>query len=353
MRAVAFAGWLKRQGHSGAQAARRLGVQPRTLGRWSRNWRCRQMPVTLRGRPQRMTDPLMPVVLRQHLEAMGPATGLPTLRALFPDVTRSALQDALRSYRHQWHREHTLVTEHLQWLVAAAVWASDFSAADAPIDDCYGHLLLCRDLASHYQLAHQPAVTPDGRTAVAVLEMLFHIHGAPLVLKTDNGSPFICEAFLALLNAWGVIPLLSPPRTPRYNGAVEAGGGALKLQVHYRASDHGHPGRWTSDDVAGAGLQLNVALRPWGPRGPTPQELWQRRPVITSGQRARFIDCVAAMREQIREEHGMAGEFLEELPRAAVAREAIRRALIQLGYLLVQRKRISPPFNSPLWDKIR
>jgi hypothetical protein len=169
----------------------------------------------------------------------------------------------------------------------------------------------------------------------------------------DNGSPFVCAEFLDLLDAWRVIPLLSPPRTPRYNGAAEAGGGALKLRIHYRASDHGHPGRWTSDDVEAAAQQGNVMLRPWGPGGPTPQELWQCRPVITPDHRARFIDCVAAMRQQIREEHGMAGEFLAELPRAAVAREAIRRALIQLGYLLVQRKRISPPFNSPLWDKIR
>jgi transposase InsO family protein len=355
LHAVAFAGWLTRQGRrgAGAQAARHLGLRPRTLGRWSRSWHRGKMPVTPRGRPQRMTDPLMPVVLREHLEAMGPATGLPTLRALFPEVTRSALREAQRCYRHDWHSEHILVTEELQWLVAGSVWAGDFTVADLPIDDRFGHLLLCRDLASYYRVEHLPALANDGRTAVDTFDRLFCAHGAPLVFKSDWGSPFICGEFKALLEEWQVTALLSPPRTPRYNGSVEAGGGAFKREVHYRASDHGHPGRWTSDDIAGAGLQGNAALRPWGPHGPTPQDLWQRRPVITADQRARFIECVAAMRRQILLEHGASEASLSNLARAAVARQAIRRALIQLGFLLVQRKRISPPFNSPLWDKIR
>lgn len=57
----------------------------------------------------------------------------------------------------------------------------------------------------------------------------------------------------------------------------------------------------------------------------------------------------------IMEGHGLAGEEINPEPRASVVRQAIRRALERSGYLLprmVQRKRIRPPFNSPLRDKI-
>jgi hypothetical protein len=56
-------------------------------------------------------------------------------------------------------------------------------------------------------------------------ETLFLEQGAPLVLKLDNGGPFIAEAFQELLDRWQVFALLPPPRTPRYNGGAEAGAG--------------------------------------------------------------------------------------------------------------------------------
>jgi transposase InsO family protein len=58
--------------------------------------------------------------------------------------------------------------------------------------------------------------------AAASTRSIFSTHGPPLVLKTDNGSLFVAEPFEELLKQWQVLALLSPPRTPRYNGAVEA-----------------------------------------------------------------------------------------------------------------------------------
>jgi transposase InsO family protein len=52
---------------------------------------------------------------------------------------------------------------------------------------------------------------------------LFLEHGAPLVLKSDNGSGFIAEAMRDFLARSQVPPLYSPPYTPEYNGAVKAG----------------------------------------------------------------------------------------------------------------------------------
>jgi hypothetical protein len=51
---------------------------------------------------------------------------------------------------------------------------------------------------------------------------IFSTRGPPLVLKSDSSGPFVAEPFEELLKQWQVLALLSPPRTPRYNGAVEA-----------------------------------------------------------------------------------------------------------------------------------
>ena len=146
--------------------------------------------------------------------------------------------------------------------------------------------------------------------------------------------------------------LFSPPYTPEYNGAIEAGNGVLKVRIGQRAARYGHPGVWTSDDVEAAVQEANCLHRPLGPSGPTPEQLWQSRKPITQVQRDQFAAAVRRARDEIMEGHGLAGEEINPEPRASVARQAIRRALEQSGYLLVQRKRISPPFNSPLRDKI-
>ena len=85
-----------------------------------------------------------------------------------------------------------------------------------------------------------------------MLESLFREHGPPLVMKCDNGAPFIAERTVALLATWNVVALYSPPFTPRNNGVCEAGIGGLKLRTHHLAAAQGRPGRWTSEDVEAA-----------------------------------------------------------------------------------------------------
>ncbi len=146
--------------------------------------------------------------------------------------------------------------------------------------------------------------------------------------------------------------LLSPAQLPRYNGSVEAGNGSLKTHTYHQAVVHGRGDSPTSDDVEAARQQLNATLRPWGPCRPTPLEAWQSRKPITPEQPARFRQCVADSRQLLQRALGLGDGPLAPKAQAIVARAAIRRALETLGYLLVQRRRITPPFNSPLRDKI-
>ncbi len=134
---------------------------------------------------------------------------------------------------------------------------------------------------------------------VGLLVIHFLLHGPPLVIKADHGSPFVSQGVANLLNRWRVILLLSPPRRPQYNGGVEAANGSLKTRTEHVASLAGREGLWTSDDLAAARQQANLLLRPRGPHGPTPQDLWLRRPPIRDRQRRRFAAARADFRRRL------------------------------------------------------
>ncbi len=95
-----------------------------------------------------------------------------------------------------------------------------------------------------------------------------------------------------------------------------------------------------------ARLEANGQGRPHGRNGPVPDELWEERCPISAEERADFLHAVATatveeqqkLIESIRQEPGCrpAVAFCAQ-ERATVARRAIRRVLLELGYLLVRR----------------
>ena len=202
------------------------------------------------------------------------------------------------------------------------------------------------DQASGRQLLWLPVEDPVAGEVVGALASLFAVHGAPLVLKSDNGSPFNAGSTRALLTAFGVIPLFSPPRTPRYNGAIEAGIGSLKTRTETHAVRHGRPGWWTWDDVAAAQAEANATARPRGPSGPTPDASWHARRVVTPEERRRFQATVERLRIQERGDNLLttAGP-LSPTQEAIVERRAVRRALEEHGYLLYSRRRFPLPIR--------
>lgn len=297
--AVAFARWLQSKGLPRCQAAALLGLRPATLGRWGRGWRKNHLQIHLLGRPQRPRDPLVRITIQDHLQELGPTAGLPTLRAMFPQVVRSELRTIQAQYRRRWHQENAVVTEELVWTTPGTIWAADFTETHPPIDGVFKQVLAVRDLASQMQLAALPVLAADAQTAMEVTTCLFAALGPPLLLKVDNGSPFIAGLFTQLLNHREVCKLLSPPLTPRYNGSIEAGNGPLKNRIFYEAARHGHPGIWTSDDLAAAVAQANATLRPWGAGGLTPREAWQARRTITHPERQQFLEGIRQARWKV------------------------------------------------------
>jgi hypothetical protein len=167
----------------------------------------------------------------------------------------------------------------------------DFSEAPQPIDGAYRYLLHVRDLATQYHLAALPVPDTSAATACQLLRALCAHRPAPIVLKVDNGAAFISAELRAWAAAAGTQLLYSPPRCPRYNGAIEASIAAITTRAHHVAAAAGHPEVWTCDDLAHARAWANAVGRRSGRSAAT---AWRRASRITSVERRRFMRAYAA-----------------------------------------------------------
>ncbi|HLW65128.1 MAG TPA: transposase family protein [Gemmataceae bacterium] len=344
-RAVRFAQRLKERGASQAEVAQRLAIQDRTL----RSWHvldAEEAPQPL-GRPLQSCDATQQQAVFDVLKEIGPGLGLPSLRTYFPDLARAELDDLLKDYRHQWRAANPRLLHRLHWQRAGAVWAIDFAEAPSLIDGCYGYVLAVRDLASGQTLLWQPVETLTAKVVVRELRLLFMLHGAPLVLKSDNGSAFIADVLRWELQRWGVGPLFSPPHCPEYNGAIEASIGALKRRTELQCLLLGHPNVWTSAALDAARRAANGAQTK-RLKGQMPEQIWEARRVVTAEERAAFQATVARCRAEERAQRGLAAEAaLSRKQEASVDRVAYRRALVAHDLLLFRRRRILPPITRP------
>jgi Spy/CpxP family protein refolding chaperone len=327
-------------------AARRLGIAPRTLRHWQQRSREGQLKPYPRGRPARRSPRWLRNQVVQLLCLTGPSVGTPTLEATFSTMPRSELKDILRRFRRVWQYQNQRLIHRLRWHHPGTVWAVDHVQPDQPIDGVYPYALSVRDLASHYQLAWQPVPDVGAETTIAVLASLFWKHGPPLVLKSDNGSAFIARDTGQLLATWGILHLRNPRMTPQYNGSCEAANGSQKKVTEDQAALAAHPGRWTSYDLQQARMIRNRLGRPWGHRGPTPEQVWQSRLPITSTQRSQLNTAVQRYRQEERTRRGIPDEAaLGDAAQASVDRVAISRALKKHGYLSVTRRLVTPPIK--------
>jgi transposase InsO family protein len=319
-----------------ARIADSFHVASRTLRSWCLACLDRMRSARPLGRPVARSAREKRNDVIHFLDEHGPQVGMPTLRTCFPALTRAELDEILKRYRLVWRERNRQPLRVLNWTTPGRVWAIDFTEPPTPIDGHFGCLLAVRDLASGMPLLWQPVGAATGATTAAMLDGLFATHGPPLVLKSDNGSPFTGTAVADLLKANRVMHLLSPPAWPRFNGSIEAGIHSLKDRTVAQAARTGHPGCWTSDDVAAARHEAAVSPRP---HGTSPAASWLARTAISEVERASFHAAV---------EHQVACGTTDErlTSQGEVARRAIRLTLEERGYLQYRRRRILPPINA-------
>jgi transposase InsO family protein len=328
------------------ETAELLKLSPRTLRQWQGDCRRAAMQVLALGRPCQRSSPQQRNEVIGLLDELGPALGVPTLEDCFPGMPRAELADIVHRYRRVWRKRHHQALRILHWQVPGSVWAADFAEAPGPIDGLYPYLLAVRDLASGNQLLWLPVEHPDSSEVVRALASLVAYYGAPLVLKTDNGSPFCAGPLRDFLRQALILPLFSPPYMPEYNGAAEAGIRSLKTRTENHASRQGHPAYWTFDNAAFARAEANATAHPHGPSGPTPDQAWTNRPTITAQQRSDFQAGVNRGRDDYRAQEHLPKEGpLTDRQERAQDRQAIPRALEELGYLLYSRRRLPLPFT--------
>lgn len=321
-------------------------LAPRTLRHWRQGRSLAAVQLMPLGRPIRAANRQERNDVIHFLDEWGPGVGLPTLQILFPTLARAALADILGRYRRVWRRLHQHPIHVLRWSEVGRIWAIDFHGPRPAIDGLYPHLLAVRDLASHQQLAWLPVGDVTTATVLGVLTSLFVVHGAPLVLKSDNGSAFGAQEVQALCRQFGVLNLFSPPQTPRYNGSIEAGIGSLTTRTEQAAARRGYPDAWTWDDAELARLEANATARPRGISGPSPNELWSARTLITPQERDAFGQTAAWLRKGLELDlESPTAIPLSEMEERAINRKAIRRALVEHGYLRYKRRRIYPPIR--------
>jgi transposase InsO family protein len=296
--AVVFRHGVAARGLNRIESAACLGVAVRTLRDWEDAAATAGLAWAVRGRPVLRSERPPRTAVLELLASVGPGVGLAVLQGQFPEMPRAELADLLRRYRQVCVRRHQQALHVLHWQRPGAVWAMDYAEPPLPLEEGFTDLLAVRDLASGFQLLWLPVPSATAATTVAALLSLFMLYGAPLVLKMDNGSPFVAALTQELLAQWQVVPLYSPPGVPQYNGAIEAGLGGLKVLTHYQAARGGHPGGWTLADTAAARDQANTLGRPWGAPAPTPAERWAGRHGLTATERRAFTATVRRLQEE-------------------------------------------------------
>jgi len=146
-------------------------------------------------------------------------------------ISRRELGRLVAAERGRRNIERRQVCKHVIWHAPNVAWAIDATerGRDRRGRKFYVHAV--QDLCTRYRFAPLAALESKGTAVAAHLKKLFRRHGPPLFLKRDNGSPLNDGAVNAVLAAYGVIPLNSPARYPRYNGAIEKGIREIKIAL--------------------------------------------------------------------------------------------------------------------------
>lgn len=342
---VAFARWRRSSDESLPTVAQRLMLAESTIRRWASEWSVRRLPAAARGRPVGVPSHQTREAVKEVLDRLGPGTSLASLKGLFPDEGRRSLARLLNDYRCNPDMTPCTTMLSLSWK-PRMVWAMDFTEPDRKLEPGYTDIFCVRDLGSGCVLEALPVASPTAQTVADVLVALFLHHGPPLVIKSDNGGALRGQEVRHLLDQWGVLPLVSPGYYAPFNGACEAGIGALKVRIHHEAVRTGTPAVWACADVEAGRRVANAVARPRGASGMTPGETWAVAEAPTMQQRRALRDRFVV---ELRREIALWGKDnlrdFDRVCKATIRRIALSRALAACGILKQRRRRISPPLR--------
>lgn len=333
---------------SSPHTARQLGISPRTLRHWRRHDRLGTLQPCVIGRPCCESPRCEKVKALDFMNQAGPHLGIPTLRAALPHLPRCQLIDLQQDYRCWFRTHYRQGQQRLRWHRPGTVWAVDHSEAPVVIDGVSKTIFAVRDLASGMQLAWLPVPSTAAKHAIPIVEALIQAQGAPLVLKSDNGSAFISDDWNRLLDRWQVTALYSPARRPQFNGSIESGIGAMKVRTEMLSITHGLGGSWTEQVMEAALYQANHLHRSERDPHRSAFQRWHNCQSITDKQRTEFRLVLDATTEKVQNQMAQADPSTCNSPKQAkrTTRKAITQTLVELELLSVTWRSIPLPFNT-------
>jgi len=351
--ALVYVQWNTLLGRSREQTAERIGLSGGTLRSWERSWKQDRLPARGRGRPPCRAVHRQEEEVRETLMEMGPYIGVPLLQSLYPGIPRREIEYLLWQYREEYVTGQGVLIHMLRWAMPHAVWAIDYTKPPLPVDGIYRQILMVRDLGTGDHLEALPVPEKGSVETRDALESLFKKYGPPLSIKSDNGGEVSGKEVIDLLQRYKVIFHLTPPSCAWYNGSCEAGNGSFKVRAHHISARNGRPGEWTCDDVEAARVRANRTARPWGIKGPTPEEIWNERKPLSYDLRKAFIRSRNMHRHELAAELGYnVDEKISAKDKAWIERKSVERAYVEHGILSIRRRRINPPINSNFRRKI-
>jgi transposase InsO family protein len=331
---------------SWSRAAELLDIPRRTLAHWDQQERAGTPPAP-RGRPPK-ESPLDQYCHGWDLMKREGCLSVATLQHE-TGLARCAAFDLQRDFWTQLRAAYCEYQQKLTWLRPGSVWAVDHTEPQHLVDGTHRYLLAVRDLVTGRQLAWAPVASTDAPDALKILEALFDLYGAPLVLKSDNGPAFKSDLWAECLARRKVVRLRSWAYTPRYNGAIEAAIQAMQGRTEHFAARAGRPTFWTSEDLAAALHQANCLHRPDDRPHATAQELWQARAPLNEVERAVFYCAVeerwAELESQRAARKSARGECPSAQRSAKLEREAACWTLVKFGLLSTTWRPIHLPLR--------
>jgi transposase InsO family protein len=214
----------KRTGLPVYSLCRDMGVPVRTFRRWN-NRRGANMPL-LRPPGPTKTRVFDPAVLAGELTSLSHGTyrtaGMGLLYSKYGDaLSRRELACLAEDIRKDQNDAERRNLRRVEWLVPGIIWALDGTTY---VDECSGRqeIMTVRDLGSKYLF--RPMVTqwtPCCQEVAGHTEELTSAHDQPLLIKMDNGGNLVGKEHMNVLAVRRIIPLISPPVYPRYNGSLE------------------------------------------------------------------------------------------------------------------------------------
>ena len=203
---------------------REMGVPVRTFRRW--NSRREALQPLLRPPGPAKTGLFDPAVLAGELAALPHrahrTAGMGHLYGRYRDaLSRRELACMAADVRDEQNGIFRRSQYRVEWLVPGIIWAVDgttFTSGSTGRQE----VMTVRDMCSKYLF--KPLVTrwtPCCAEVAGHTAELVNAHDAPLFVKMDNAGNLVGHEHLNVLAAHRIIPLVSPPAYPRYNGSLE------------------------------------------------------------------------------------------------------------------------------------